>query len=68
MELETISAVVGEHADVIEVAFDPAHAGCVVWYRYPEVSADWNSCPLQSADLRHLSNQAACERVNSWVG
>jgi hypothetical protein len=39
MQLETISAVVGQHADTIELSFDPVHAGCMVWYRYPEVSA-----------------------------
>jgi hypothetical protein len=68
MELETISAVVGQHADTIELSFDPVHAGCMVWYRYPDVSAEWHSSTFQSVDLRHLSDQDACERVNEWVG
>jgi hypothetical protein len=67
MELITISAIVGAHDDTIELSFDPVHAGCVVWYRYPDVSADWHSCPFVSADIRHLSDQDACERVNEWV-
>jgi hypothetical protein len=67
MQLETISAVVGQHADTIELSFDPVHAGCMVWYRYPEVSENWQSSPFQAADLRHLSDQDACERVNKWV-
>jgi hypothetical protein len=68
MELETISAIVGAHDDTIELSFDPVHAGCIVWYRYPEVSGDWQSSPFQAADLRHLSDQDACEFVDAWVG
>ncbi|MCA3291237.1 MAG: hypothetical protein ING23_12490 [Roseomonas sp.] len=67
MELKTISAVVGQHADTIELSFDPDRPESPVWYRYPDVSEDWQSCPFQSADLRHLSDQDACEFVDAWV-
>ena len=63
-----ISAVLGEDAEVIELSFDPVRPESQVMYRYPEVSDEWQSCPFQSADLRHLSDEAACAKVNDWVG
>lgn len=63
-----ISAVLGDDADVIELSFDPVRPEAQVRYRYPEVSDEWQSCPFQSADLRHLSDEAACAKVNNWVG
>jgi hypothetical protein len=61
-----ISAILGE--DAIELSFDPVRPESPVFYRYPEVSDDWQSCPFQSADVRHLSDEAACAMVNNWVG
>lgn len=61
-----ISAILGE--DAIELSFDPVRPESPVFYRYPEVSEDWQSCPFQSADVRHLSDEAACAMVNNWVG
>jgi hypothetical protein len=63
-----ISAVLGEDAEVIELSFDPVRPESPVFYRYPDVSEDWQSCPFQSADVRHLSDEAACAMVNNWVG
>ena len=63
-----ISAVLGEDAEVIEQSFDPVRPESPVFYRYPDVSEDWQSCPFQSADVRHLSDEAACAMVNNWVG
>jgi hypothetical protein len=63
-----ISAVLGKDAEVIELSFDPVRPESPVFYRYPDVSEDWQSCPFQSADVRHLSDEAACAMVNNWVG
>lgn len=64
--MPTISAILD--MDEIELDFDPVHPECPVLYRYPEVSEEWRSCPFQSADLRHLTDEAACAKVNDWVG
>jgi hypothetical protein len=64
----TISAYVGAHEDLIELSFDPVRPESPVWYRYPDVSNEWHSCPFQSADLRNLSDKSACARVDAWVG
>lgn len=61
-----ISAILGE--DAIELSFDPVRPESPVFYRYPDVSEEWQSCPFQSADVRHLSHEAACAMVNNWVG
>lgn len=63
-----ISAHVGDSADLIELTFDPVRPESPVWYRYPDVSSEWQNCPFQSADLSHLSNEAACATVDAWVG
>ena len=63
-----MSAHVGENEDLIELSFDPDQAESPVWYRYPDGSNVWTHCPFQSADLRHLSDEAACARVDAWVG
>jgi hypothetical protein len=63
-----ISAVLGEDAKVIELSFDRVRPESPVFYRYPDVSENWQSCPFQSADVRHLSDEAACAMVNNWVG
>lgn len=65
---QVISAYVGDNEDLIELAFDPERPESPVWYRYPKVSSEWHNCPFQSADLRHLSDQAACSKVDTWVG
>lgn len=65
---QVISAYVGDNEDLIELAFDPERPESPVWYRYPEVASEWHNCPFQSADLRHLSDQAACSKVDTWVG
>ena len=64
--MPTISAVLDD--EVIELDFDPVRPESQVFYRYPDVSDLWYSCPFQSADLRHLSDGAACAKVNEWVG
>lgn len=63
-----ISAHVGDNEDLIELSFDPVRPESAVWYRYPDVSREWHSCPFQSADLRHLSDHDACAQVDAWVG
>lgn len=64
--MPTISAILD--MDEIELDFDPVRPECPVFYRYPEVSEEWRLCPFQSADLRHLTDEAACAKVNDWVG
>lgn len=66
--MATISAHVGRHEDLIELDFDPSRPESTVFYRYPAVSAEWHSCPYQSADLRHLDDDEACAKVDTWVG
>jgi hypothetical protein len=61
-----ISSVV--QGDTIELDFDPVRPESNVFYRYPDVGEAWHSCPFQSTDLRHLSDEAACAKVNEWVG
>ena len=63
-----MSAHVGAHEDLIELSYDPGRPEAPVWYRYPDVSREWISCPFQSADLRHLPDAEACARVDAWVG
>lgn len=64
--MPTIFAVFDD--EVIELDFDPVRPESQVFYRYPDVSEKWHSCPFQSADLRHLPDEAACAKVNDWVG
>lgn len=61
-----ISAVID--TDMIELEFDPARSESPVFYRYPELCEEWRSCPFQSVDLRHLTDDEACAKINNWVG
>lgn len=62
--MPTIFAVLDD--EVIELDFDPVRPESQVFYRYPDVSEKWHSCPFRCADLRHLPDEVACAKVNDW--